>query len=935
MTGTTYSLPENQVVNWVYDNGAFTHEALDALTQAGNATPSDPTTQVNYVEATAESFYYDAATTTLYVNLGSPPAGHTVEAAIRQDAVFNNTHSHLAFDDLAATETAADNGGYAFRVQNGTGVTITACDASLAGKHHFGVIDAPGFVGTDLTATQAAPDQGFGGASAYVAFSDANDAGHRDASSWVDCTWTTPNGAYPIFVTHGDSTDSVGNILLQNLVSLNGYGTGISAQSDGADQVITIRGGHLDGGVIDDSASGSVVDGVLMTGADASINLSGNNDVVQNCVFTGLAPNPQAGRNGAVVVSGTGSIVRFDTFDTSPAGDPAIAIEAANLGTAVYGDVFVDPEAIALQYAGASAADSGVTSGYNLLSTSSTVNFSVGSTSGPTYLSLAQWQAGGNDTTSVVGDPQFTDEATGDFTIPPTSPAVDLYTGTPATTVAAVTTDYAGNPRPFGGGYDAGAYEVQAAKVSTLGTFSVAGTATPNLLPGTTGSATFVVTLSNALTFPATVTYATADGSAVAGTDYTATTGTLTFPAGTTTESVAVPVLGTSTSAAARTFTLAITAATPQTAVLTGSATATVGGTAETVNSFDKKKALSYTDPAGHAVVVRLAGPGTGQLLFVNGVTSPAQIGLTGTTAGTTVTVTVAGGAATPLGQITATTPVGGFTAPSATLADGGTFSGGLARGTFGSVTGPVTLTIGGTARPTLRFGAVSGLTLTSAAPIAGLTAASWSGPIAAPAVSTLKVTGAFAGDLALTGAGVDLNSAALGSVAGGTWTLAGSANAVRVGGNLASATITLTGTAGRYAVNSLTVGGTLSATTIRAAGGINAVKAGTVTGSTVYAGVSPTVTGLPTAATAFASAATINSFTANGFAGSDVAASTLTHVKVAGVTTANGGVPFGFAAHALTTFSGAVAGGKPVVYTKRSSPSVLTFAGDFKVSLL
>jgi hypothetical protein len=55
-----------------------------------------------------------------------------------------------------------------------------------------------------------------------------------------------------------------------------------------------------------------------------------------------------------------------------------------------------------------------------------------------------------------------------------------------------------------------------------------------------------------------TVNYQTQDGSAVAGTDYVATSGTLTFPAGTTTQSVNVTVNGSSTSVSDRYFYLTI-----------------------------------------------------------------------------------------------------------------------------------------------------------------------------------------------------------------------------------------------------------------------------------------------------------------------------------------------------------------------------------------
>jgi hypothetical protein len=60
---------------------------------------------------------------------------------------------------------------------------------------------------------------------------------------------------------------------------------------------------------------------------------------------------------------------------------------------------------------------------------------------------------------------------------------------------------------------------------------------------GTT-NVTFTVTLSAASDAPVTVTYATADGSATAGSDYVAATGTLTFAAGQTAKTVTVAVKG-------------------------------------------------------------------------------------------------------------------------------------------------------------------------------------------------------------------------------------------------------------------------------------------------------------------------------------------------------------------------------------------------------
>ena len=60
----------------------------------------------------------------------------------------------------------------------------------------------------------------------------------------------------------------------------------------------------------------------------------------------------------------------------------------------------------------------------------------------------------------------------------------------------------------------------------------------------TTSTATFTVTLGAASGQTVTVNYGTADGTAVVGVDYTAAAGTLTFPPGTTTQTLAVTVLG-------------------------------------------------------------------------------------------------------------------------------------------------------------------------------------------------------------------------------------------------------------------------------------------------------------------------------------------------------------------------------------------------------
>jgi uncharacterized repeat protein (TIGR01451 family) len=70
--------------------------------------------------------------------------------------------------------------------------------------------------------------------------------------------------------------------------------------------------------------------------------------------------------------------------------------------------------------------------------------------------------------------------------------------------------------------------------------------------------ATFNVTLTGSTAQTVTVNYATSDGTATAGSDYTATSGTLTFAPGTTTQAVNVTIAGDTTFELDETFTLTL-----------------------------------------------------------------------------------------------------------------------------------------------------------------------------------------------------------------------------------------------------------------------------------------------------------------------------------------------------------------------------------------
>jgi probable HAF family extracellular repeat protein len=79
--------------------------------------------------------------------------------------------------------------------------------------------------------------------------------------------------------------------------------------------------------------------------------------------------------------------------------------------------------------------------------------------------------------------------------------------------------------------------------VASLPSLTIGST---SLTEGNSGTvnAVFTVTLSSQMNAPVTVNYATADGTAAAGSDYQATSGTLTFAPGETTRTISVPVIG-------------------------------------------------------------------------------------------------------------------------------------------------------------------------------------------------------------------------------------------------------------------------------------------------------------------------------------------------------------------------------------------------------
>ncbi len=116
----------------------------------------------------------------------------------------------------------------------------------------------------------------------------------------------------------------------------------------------------------------------------------------------------------------------------------------------------------------------------------------------------------------------------------------------------------------------------QAAKQDTKPGISVANVSTTEGAAGTTKALRFTIKLNKASTTSISVKYATQNGTAVAGTDYVAKSGTVTFSAGQTSKAVDISIKGDSTKESNETFKLVLSAPTSPYTLLVGSATGTI-----------------------------------------------------------------------------------------------------------------------------------------------------------------------------------------------------------------------------------------------------------------------------------------------------------------------------------------------------------------------
>jgi hypothetical protein len=320
-------------------------------------------------------------------------------------------------------------------------------------------------------------------------------------------------------------------------------------------------------------------------------------------------------------------------------------------------------------------------------------------------------------------------------------------------------------------------------------------------------------------------------------------------------------------------------------------------------------KSVQFTAANGTQAQIMLNGPGTASVQFDGSglsqsanakglIVSGSGIALTsitvnGTTGTSTLMVVTRGKHALSSGDITVGGALNGLLAPNLTVTGNVSTGAGLHQLQLAGATGgAITVGSGKVGTLIVKMGSASEEGLNSAIPIVSLSASQWTNTaadgksITAPQINLLNVTHDYS---------VDTTTASM--------------NSMKVRGTLSNCTINLTMPLNRgMNLNSLVVGGAIDGVTINSGNNLGSIVAAKLQDSQIYAGLvaSPSAP-LPTVSADFRNTSTIKLITLRrsasaSFVNSDIAAYTIGNATLGGADQANGGTPYGLAAHAITS---------------------------------
>jgi hypothetical protein len=388
---------------------------------------------------------------------------------------------------------------------------------------------------------------------------------------------------------------------------------------------------------------------------------------------------------------------------------------------------------------------------------------------------------------------------------------------------------------------------------------SVSSTSVSEPTGGNQAHATFTISLSAPSSSDIVLNYATGDGSAVAGSDYSSTSGTLSFPAGVTSRTVDVPVLADAQNESAENFFLNVSVATGNATIADGQGSATI--VSANVNPppvipFGNGVVATFTGANGKPVKISIKGPGTGEAILMDG--GAVILSLQNTTEKSALTIS----GLTTIQGATVAGSLKSFTGKTVDIAGDIAVNGSVGKLTLRNANSGAhhALSIGnGGTSTTVTLGDVADLSLLTGSAIKSVKASAWrdtestAESIVAASVGSIAVKGDFTPDV----------------------------------------------TAG--SIGKMSVSGAIAGSEIRASGDIGSVKAIAMHDSRLFAGVQNAVSTLPDSSDDFSAASTIKSVsvsgkTAGAFSNTLIAATNVGKVSLGSVNVANGGVAFGVA---------------------------------------
>ena len=242
----------------------------------------------------------------IYVNTGGVPID---QMNLRLGVVDKNlwvlNSRNFVIQDITARDSANNRDGESFKIDKSSDVTIRRLEAYNASLHHFEVVDTDNFLGEDLYAAVAEPGKG---GTAYVSYSGSQSVTGHDDHVWRNIRYDD-SSPYGMFVTHGPM---MGDLLIENAYTEGNHRIGI--QTEGQNQSIAVRGGQVSGFTL--TGDNVLIDGVKVTGPQALVEVSGNNNTFQNMLMD--LTSVDSFRNSAFAILGDNNVIRFNTMILDP-----------------------------------------------------------------------------------------------------------------------------------------------------------------------------------------------------------------------------------------------------------------------------------------------------------------------------------------------------------------------------------------------------------------------------------------------------------------------------------------------------------------------------------------------------------------------------------------------------------------------------------------